>query len=124
MLQMEHNLSVFQTCLQVNKLRNTPFFFHFHGAKTWSCILAGYCAMKTLVWIFSVYNYLSGFSGEHGEVMQLFQHLMKAFLDELQQRCGSTENIPLLFLFGLDFASGSQHIHPIHCLLYFTLMSC
>lgn len=84
--------------------------------------------MKTLVWIFSVYNQLSGFSREYGEVMQMFQHFVKPFLDQLQERCGSTENPPLLFLFSSSWfalcLSGSHHIHPTHCLLYFMHMSC
>lgn len=58
----------------------------------------------------------------------MFQHFVKAFLDQLQERCGGTENPPLLFLFSSSWfalcLSGSHHIHPAHCLLYFLHMSC
>lgn len=71
-------------------------------------------------------NQLSGFNlpCQWGQGA-MFQHLVKAFLDQLLQRCG--KNLPLHFLsfsswFGLSL--WLSYIHPTHCLLYFMLMSC
>lgn len=57
----------------------------------------------------------------------MFQHLVKAFLDQLLQRCGSVKNLALHFLFFSSWFGLSlwlSYIHPTHCLLQFMLMSC
>lgn len=97
------HLFEFQICPQVLKLGNTKSFFISRRLRFDLACQQG--SVQQSRWFgcslcqISFLRSTSRDSGKHGEIMQLFQHLVKTFLDHYKEDVEVYENIPLLFLF-------------------------